>query len=113
MSEDFQPVALSDSRKNMLFLLWGLYLGGWFTGGVTLIIGIALAYIKRDDAGTGIERSHYNSAIRVFWWTCLWGVIGLATMVFLVGFVIWGIAGIWFIFRCVMGLVRTSESRSV
>lgn len=113
MSKDFQPAVLTDSRKHMLYLLWGLYLGGWFTGGATLIIGIALAYIKRDDAATGVERAHYTAAIRIFWWACLWGVLGLVLMVVVVGFAVWAIAGIWFIYRCVLGLVRASESRPV
>jgi uncharacterized membrane protein len=113
MNQDFQPVVLDDSRKHMLYALWGLYLASWFTGGVTLVIGIALAYIKRPDAGTGIERTHYTSAIRTFWWGCLWGVVGLVLMFVLVGFVIWAVAGLWFTYRCVLGLVRASESRPV
>lgn len=113
MSDNFQPIALSDSRKHMLYVLWGLYLAGWVTGGVTLVIGIALAYIKRPDAGTGIERSHYTSAIRTFWWGCLWGVLGLLLTVMIIGFPILAVAGVWFIYRCVLGLVRASESRPV
>ena len=113
MSDDFEVSTLNDSRRNMLYVLWGLYLAAWVTGGVTLIIGVALAYIKRDDAGTGVERSHYTAAIRVFWWSCLWGLIGLALMIVLVGFGVWALAGIWFIYRCVLGLVRANESRPV
>jgi len=113
MNQDFQPVALSDSRKHMLYVLWGLYLAGWFTGGVTIVIGIALAYIKRPEAGTGIERSHYSSAIRTFWWGCLWGALGALLTIMLIGFAILAVAGLWFTYRCVLGLVRASESRAV
>ncbi|QEI04647.1 hypothetical protein FXN63_01440 [Pigmentiphaga aceris] len=113
MSDDLQTMSLSDSRKNMLYLLWGLYLGSLVTGGVTLIIGIALAYIKRDDAGTGVERSHYTSAIRVFWWSVLWCVVGMVLVWILIGWFVWAIATIWFIYRCVLGLVRAGESRAV
>lgn len=113
MSDDLEVTTLNDSRRNMLYVLWGLYLASWVTGGVTLIIGIALAYIKRDDAGTGVERSHYTSAIRVFWWSIVWGVVGMVLVWVLIGWFVWFIAGIWFIYRCVLGLVRANESRPV
>ena len=113
MSDDLEVPTLNDSRRNMLYVLWGLYLASWVSGCVTLIIGIALAYIKRDDAGTGVERSHYTSAIRVFWWSIVWGVVGLALWIVLVGWFVWAVADIWFIYRCVLGLVRASESRPV
>jgi uncharacterized membrane protein len=113
MSDDLHVTSLNDSRRNMLYVLWGLYLAALVTGGVTLVIGIALAYIKRDDAGTGVERSHYTSAIRVFWWSVVWGVVGMVLVWVLIGWFVWAIAGVWFIYRCVLGLVRANESRPV
>jgi hypothetical protein len=51
--------------------------------GVTLIAGVILNYLRRDEvAGTWLE-SHFTWQIRTFWWSMLWTVIGLATILFI------------------------------
>jgi uncharacterized membrane protein len=43
--------------------------------------------------------------IRSFWWAILWCVLGLVTLVIAVGFVILGVAWIWYVYRHVRGLI--------
>ncbi len=112
MNQPYTIEAAPPPSKNLLFILWGLFLGGLITSGVTTLAGVIFAYIKRGDSVSDVELNHYSSAIRVFWWSLLWTVLGFATSWMLgLGFVIWFIAGIWFIYRCVLGLVRAEALR--
>ena len=79
------------------------------TGGFTAIAAVIMAYIKRDELrGTYLE-SHAKNLIETFWWSLALGVIGgLLTLVFVLlgGF-------IWFVYRCIMAIVRISERRAI
>ncbi|HTK34832.1 MAG TPA: hypothetical protein VL358_06025 [Caulobacteraceae bacterium] len=82
------------------------------------LFGLILAYVKKGGAGE-IARSHYVFQIRTLWiglaWAGLGGVvflIGVVLAIVLIGFAfipvahgIWALAGIWFIVRCVVGLI--------
>ena len=81
--------------------------------GVTLIAGVIVNYLKRADvAGTWLE-SHFRWQIRTFWWTLLWGVIGLASAILIVGiFVLLG-AAIWFVYRIAKGWTALNDGEPV
>ena len=79
--------------------------------GVTLIGGVIIDYLKRDEAaGTWLE-SHIRWQIRTFWWTLVWGVVGFITALILIGFVILFIAAVWFIYRVAKGWVELRAGR--
>jgi uncharacterized membrane protein len=81
--------------------------------GVTLIAGVIVNYLRRDEvAGTWLE-SHFTWQIRTFWWTMLWTIIGLATVVVLVGFVILLAAAVWFVYRIAKGWTELNDGRPV
>lgn len=81
--------------------------------GVTLIAAVILNYLRRDEvAGTWLE-SHFTWQIRTFWWSMLWSVIGLATAIVLVGFVILLVAAVWFVFRIAKGWTELNDGRTV
>ena len=83
------------------------------TGGFTAIAAVIMAYIKRDELrGTYLE-SHAKNLIETFWWSLALGVIGgLLTLVFIGVFVLLG-GFIWFVYRCIMAIVRISERRAI
>ena len=77
----------------------------------TLVAGVIVNYVTREQvAGTWIE-SHYRWQIRTFWWWLVWALVGLALLVVVVGFVIWLVDAIWLIYRIVKGWVRLSEGK--
>lgn len=84
-----------------------------FLWGLTAIIGVVINYIKRDDTQGTIYESHFDWQIRTFWWGLLWGVVGLLTFWFMVGFVIWFAAWIWMIYRVVKGWLKLTEGKPV
>jgi uncharacterized membrane protein len=74
------PPALQDD-KVLPIVVYALYLLG-FTNGLTFLVGLIVAYLNRETAGP-INASHYTFAIRTFWLSIWWFLIGLA--LFLVG----------------------------
>lgn len=109
------PIA-AEEDKILPAVVYGLYLLG-FTNGLTFIIGLIVAYVNRDAAGP-INESHYTFAIRTFWLSIAWFLIGGALIFFgipllivlvglpmiIVGGLILGAVGLWFVARCVMGI---------
>lgn len=73
------PVASEETRfvaiaAYILFLLA-------FMNGITAIVGVVLAYVKRGDARGTIYASHYSNLITTFWVTLVLGLILCALVV--------------------------------
>jgi uncharacterized membrane protein len=106
-----------EEDKVLPIVVYALYLLG-FTNGLTFLVGLIIAYVYRQEAGP-INASHYTFAIRTFWLSIWWFLIGLALclvglalLVVLIGIpmmvagaVIMGAVGVWFVVRTIMGLV--------
>lgn len=70
----------SDNRL-VAALIYGLFLFSIVTHGVTAVVGVIIAYVKRGDARGTIFESHYSNAITVFWVTLIfWTLIIAATI---------------------------------
>ena len=95
----------------------GSFLFGWPS-----IIAVILNYVKRGDAqGTWLE-SHFEWAIRTFWYALGWAaVVALVsiplTVVFFLGVGTWllgmGLLGVWAIYRVGRGWLRLSARQSM
>jgi uncharacterized membrane protein len=100
--------------------------------GITAIIGVIIAYVKRRDAAGTIWQSHFNNLILVFWVFVGGAILGLLTWpialgVFLVswpvfwppaltlpfafGFVVFPLLVVWYLYRVIRGLIRAAEER--
>jgi uncharacterized membrane protein len=82
-----------------------------FAFGLPSIIAVIMNYARRSDArGTWLQ-SHFRWQIRTFWFSWLWiavvSVIALPLTLVLVGFVLgyvgFGIVGIWVCYRVIRG----------
>jgi uncharacterized membrane protein len=85
------------------------------------IVGVIVAYVKRDEArGTWVE-SHIDWLIATFWWSLLWsvivGVVGVLLMLVLIGFLLLpiglAIVSIWVVYRVVRGYMAFKDSQPV
>jgi uncharacterized membrane protein len=101
------------ANKNITQIIYGLYAASIIVG-VTYFVGIVLNYVKRDDVrGTWLE-SHFTWQIRTFWYSLLWFIVGFPLIAAVgLGFVVWAVAGIWYIYRIVKGWLRLSESKAM
>lgn len=106
-----EPVQQSEER-NWAMAVWLLYLGGYITV-ITIIVGVVIAYMKRDAFSGTPYQSHMISAIRTFWISIVVGLIGLALVIVGVGVFILIALAIWQIFRCVRGLVRAINGQPI
>ena len=110
-----QPVPAAtrsaDETRTLVIIVYGLYLGALFCGGLSGIAGVVLAYIKRDDTRGTIWESHFENAIRAFWvWFGLF-VVGILTAWFIVGIFVIIAAFVYFIYRTIKGLILAVDSK--
>lgn len=119
-----QPVPATTEDRTLPAVVYGLYLLGPASGGLTILIGLVLAHMNRDGAGP-IMRSHYVFQVRTFWvglaifviLGALIAISGLLSVVligipFLMLFLfLWGLVGVWFLVRSVVGLLYLAQSQ--
>jgi uncharacterized membrane protein len=108
--ENAGPADKLQSLKNVATLIYALYALALFAG-ITAIVAIVLNYIKIDDArGTWLE-SHFRWQIRTFWFGLLWFVLGALTLIIAIGWVILGVACVWFIYRIAKGWLNLNDNK--
>lgn len=105
-----------EEDKVLPIVVYALYLLG-FTNGLTVLVGLIVAYLNRETAGP-INASHYTFAIRTFWLSIWWFLIGLALFLvglalavlligipmLIVGGAVMAAIGVFFAVRCILGL---------
>jgi uncharacterized membrane protein len=105
------PEPSKDSElKQLAVIVYVLQALSFFVG-LTLIAGVIVNYVKRDDVAGTLYESHFRWQIRTFWFSLLWGVIGLLLAIVVIGFAILAADAIWLIYRIVKGWIRLSEGK--
>jgi uncharacterized membrane protein len=76
-----------------------------FVFGITLIVGVVLAYVWKGEAHADWESSHYDYMIRTFWI----GLIGSVISFILMGFLVWIAVAVLVVVRCVLSLISAQK----
>ncbi len=98
------------SAKSLATLVYALQAIS-FISGITLILGVIINYVKREDVrGTWLE-SHFRWQIRTFWFSILLSVLGFLTVIVLIGYVVLFANAVWLIYRIVKGWLRLAEGQ--
>ncbi|MCP5183606.1 MAG: hypothetical protein H6993_06555 [Pseudomonadales bacterium] len=92
-----------ESDRTLVVVAYILHLIG-AVAGVTSLIGLALNYFH-DSSPHSLVENHHRWMIRSFWWAVVWMVVGWITSVILIGWVIMGLAWLWYLYRHVRGLL--------
>ena len=93
-------------------LVYILYLASVIVG-ITMLVGLVLAYLNRGHTiGTWVE-SHYTYQIRTFRIGLLYSVISIVLMIVGVGFLLIVAVLVWGVVRCVRGLQWASAGQPV
>ncbi|UFS70755.1 hypothetical protein LPW11_00865 [Geomonas sp. RF6] len=93
---------MEKSEKTMPTIVYACYLGG-FLWGVTMLIGVVIAYLYRDSA-TGTYRSHYDYQISIFWKSLLGFLVSFLLMLFFgLGVLVMVATYVWVIVKIVKG----------
>ena len=98
--------------KNYVFIAYVTYAVGLLIL-FTPVIGVILAFIKRDEAQGSIYASHIDWLIKTFWVSLIGLFLGRLTIFILIGWPILVATGIWFIYRVVIGLIKLNEDKPV
>ncbi|HEY2069005.1 MAG TPA: hypothetical protein VGG48_05580 [Rhizomicrobium sp.] len=140
MSDASQPTVSSESSLKLTALLsYGLMLLAC-TNGFTALIGVVIAYVKREDARGTLYESHFRNIIAVFWtslalFVLFLAVVGAGIVHFFGippqppehfarthlpemiggGVLVWGTMicfAVWYLYRVIKGFVRALDGRA-
>ena len=98
--------------KNYVFIAYVTYALGLLIL-FTPVIGVILAFIKRDEAQGSIYASHIDWLIKTFWVSLIGLLLGRLTILILIGWLILLVTAIWFIYRVVVGLIKLNEDKPI
>ena len=104
--------APSSDVKNYVFIAYVTYAVGLLIL-FTPVVGVIMAYVKRDEAQGTIYASHIDYLIKTFWVSLVGTVLGPFTTLILIGWLILLVTAIWFIYRVVIGLIKLNEDKPV
>ncbi|MGE4503410.1 MAG: DUF4870 family protein [Thiomicrospira sp.] len=94
-------------------IVYGLYLVGLVIG-ITAVIGLVLAYVKRGDDDTPEWlNSHYTFQIRTFWYGLVYLIIGGGLSVVFIGWLVLLFWLVWLIIRCIKGFSALDKQQSI
>ncbi|MFV0370771.1 MAG: DUF4870 family protein [Azonexus sp.] len=100
------------SLKTLTTVIYALYAVSFLIG-ITAIVAIVMNYVKRGDvAGTYLE-SHFRWQIRTFWFSLLWGLLGVILLPVIVGWFILVANIVWVIYRIVKGWLHLNDGKAM
>ncbi|WP_439532561.1 DUF4870 family protein [Polymorphobacter sp.] len=97
------------NRPTMVALL---YLGGFITG-LTVLIGLVLAYMWKNEPMEPWEDSHYRWHIRTFWIGLVYSLICTLLVFILIGALLYIVVAIWFAVRTIKALLAAQKREPV
>jgi uncharacterized membrane protein len=99
--------------RTVMHVLYALHTIAWASAGAFAIVAVIVNYIKRADEHDAVYASHHNYMIATFWWTILWLVATSPLYLFFLfpGFIAHGIVGLWYLYRCIRGWLRFTDTR--
>ena len=117
---------VAEESMTMPVVIYVLYLLGYFTGGLSTLIGLVIAYVQKAQASPR-ALSHYVFQINTFWITLIalaisivLAIMGMPLLLLhgvgVIFFVLSGLMGlaitVWFLVRCVVGLIRAAQGEA-
>lgn len=99
-----------DSARTMAIIVYLLYLAALING-LTAIVGVILAYVKRDEVRGTIYESHFSNAIEIFWVFLVGMMVAVPLCFVLVGIPLVIALYVWVLFRTIKGIVRANDGQ--
>lgn len=103
--------ASEDGARTTAIIVYLLYLAALING-FTAIVGVILAYVKRDDVRGTVYEGHFSNAIEVFWIFLVGMLIAVPLCFVVIGIPLVVALYIWVLFRTIKGLVRAIDGRA-
>ena len=111
MTTDVQIVG--DEPRTLTHVMYALHTITWFSGGIFSVIAILINLVKSGDLPDNFYRSHWRWQSRTFWFTLAWMCVTapLWLLLFLPGWIAWGVVGLWYLYRCLRGWINFNDGR--
>lgn len=110
-TNDNQTADSSEARQYVL-IIYILFAIGVVTG-LSALIGVIMAYVKRSDLENTVYADHIIFLIRTFWAAFAASCIGFITTPILIGLLILPLVFVWYVYRCVMGFIKFNERKPI
>jgi uncharacterized membrane protein len=107
-NDQTQPIV---SDTSLALAVYVLYCASYIFG-ITVIIGLIIAYVKVGDADPMLK-THYQFQIRTFWIGLLYFVVGVVLTFVLIGIVILLWWFVWSLVRIIKGLLALNERKPI
>ncbi len=104
-----QPIVPSTDIALIIYILYFL---GYFSGGITAIIGVIMAHIQLETADPMLA-THYRFQIRTFWIGLVYLVVGTVLLLILIGWFVLVWWFIWSLIRSIKGVLALNERRPI
>ncbi len=101
----------SSSSSDSVKLVYLLNFAG-FVVGITTLIAVVIAYLKRGEADS-VAATHFTYQIRTFWISILYIVVCMLLMMVAIGFILMLGWLIWAIVRNVKGFMLIAEGKPI
>ncbi|MDO5640555.1 MAG: hypothetical protein Q4G28_11885 [Neisseria sp.] len=101
-----------DNLRTPAIIVYALYIASLVVG-ITLIAGVIMAYLKRDDMRGTLYYNHMQYLIKTFWYSIIGYIIGALTFALAVGGIVLIVVSIWFIYRVVAGFIKLYDGKPV
>lgn len=103
-----QPSAGFDFNQPTIISL--LYLSSFILG-VTVLVGVVLAYVWKGESHEDWEDSHFQYLINTFWIGFIGGIVSVLLMIALIGFLLLPAVMVLVVVRCVLSLVNAQKKQ--
>lgn len=101
------------SMRTYSMIVYGLYALGLFMGFLPTLVGLIMAYVKRNEFAGTVYKEHMSLLIRTFWYSLLFAAIGALLLFVYVGALILFASGVWYVYRLVRGFIRMNDGKGM
>lgn len=104
------PHRADDHNRVYLYIAYACFAGG-FVSGFTPVIGVIMAYVRRNEVRGTPYFDHCHFLIRTFWISLL-GLLAAAVLTpILIGIPLLAAVCIWFLFRLIAGVMKLVDNK--
>ncbi len=84
---------------------------GLFTGGLGSLVGVVLAYMKREELDGTWGESILTYFIRTFWVGLALSIVGTLLAIVLIGYLVLAVLAVWYLLRCLRATLAVYDRR--
>ena len=98
--------------RQYTMIIYILYMAAILVG-ITSIVGVIMAYVKRADFAGAEYEDHITYLIRTFWISLIGYLIGAVLSIVGIGIIIIIAVGIWYIYRSIAGFIKFNDNKPI